>query len=210
MHIMQSRRDFLATLSAAGAASVLGGQEIACRRRAAGDDHDPACPRSRHLRRALVHRRGPAARGRLHRHPATCKRGRRRTAQMIARGEIDFASISRHRGCSPRCGRADHSARGCACRLLRAVRARPDSHRQRLEGQEGRRQCPGLGPGTGYIAIMAAYVGLDPHEDIEWVEGLHADPRRLFPLELFRGESRCLSRVPAGAAGAARPQDRPA
>jgi NitT/TauT family transport system substrate-binding protein len=39
-----------------------------------------------------------------------------------------------------------------------------------------------------YIAIMAANVGLDPHKDIEWVEGSAANPMNLFPLELFAQE----------------------
>ena len=42
-----------------------------------------------------------------------------------------------------------------------------------------------LGSGKPYMAIMAAYVGLDPHKDIEWVEGAALDPSALFPLELF-------------------------
>jgi NitT/TauT family transport system substrate-binding protein len=36
-----------------------------------------------------------------------------------------------------------------------------------------------------YVAIMAASVGLDPHKDIQWVEGSAADPLGLFPLKLF-------------------------
>jgi NitT/TauT family transport system substrate-binding protein len=35
-----------------------------------------------------------------------------------------------------------------------------------------------------YVAIMAAHVGLDPHQDIEWVEG-SANALALFPMELF-------------------------
>ena len=41
MQIIQSRRDFLTTLSAAGAAGVLGTRTFARRRRAAGGDLDP-------------------------------------------------------------------------------------------------------------------------------------------------------------------------
>ena len=70
MQIIQSRRDFLAGLSAAGAAGVLGARRIARRRGAAGDDHDPAAPTTRGICVApVVRRRGPAARGRVHRHP---------------------------------------------------------------------------------------------------------------------------------------------
>jgi NitT/TauT family transport system substrate-binding protein len=36
-----------------------------------------------------------------------------------------------------------------------------------------------------YLTIMAAYVGLDPQKDIEWVEGTPLDPMALFPMELF-------------------------
>jgi NitT/TauT family transport system substrate-binding protein len=36
-----------------------------------------------------------------------------------------------------------------------------------------------------YVAIMAAQVGLDPHKDIEWVEGSPHTPLQLFPIELF-------------------------
>jgi NitT/TauT family transport system substrate-binding protein len=42
--------------------------------------------------------------------------------------------------------------------------------------------------GTGkhiYMAIMAAQVGLDPHKDIEWVEGSPLNPLQSFPMELF-------------------------
>jgi NitT/TauT family transport system substrate-binding protein len=36
-----------------------------------------------------------------------------------------------------------------------------------------------------YVSMMAAHVGLDPHRDIEWVEGSGRDPMALFPMELF-------------------------
>ena len=52
MHIMRSRRDFFATLSAAGAATALNSGTFPRRRGAAGDDRDPAGPRSRHRVRA--------------------------------------------------------------------------------------------------------------------------------------------------------------
>ena len=46
---MQSRRDFLASLSAAGAAGVLGARGSLADEPAAGDDHDPAARRREHL-----------------------------------------------------------------------------------------------------------------------------------------------------------------
>ena len=44
MQIIQSRRDFLAGLSAAGAAASSAHRQIARRRGAAGSDHDPVAP----------------------------------------------------------------------------------------------------------------------------------------------------------------------
>jgi NitT/TauT family transport system substrate-binding protein len=35
------------------------------------------------------------------------------------------------------------------------------------------------------VAIMAAHVGLDPQKDIEWVEGSAGQPMGLFPMDLF-------------------------
>ena len=61
MHIMQSRRDFLATLSAAGAAGVLGGRRVARQRGAAGNDHDPDRQARRNLSGASIP--GPRASG---------------------------------------------------------------------------------------------------------------------------------------------------
>ena len=43
MQLIQNRRDFLASLSAAGAGTALG-PRLARRRGAAGNDHDPATP----------------------------------------------------------------------------------------------------------------------------------------------------------------------
>ena len=84
----------------------------------------------------VVHRRGAAARGRVHRHPL---RSRPRRSTRSHGGEIDFdletaAWVVYQRGCR----RADHGVGGCASRLLRAVRARAHPSHQRPEGQAGR------------------------------------------------------------------------
>ena len=55
-----------------------------------------------------------------------------------------------------------------------------------------------------YVTVMAANIGLDPEEDIEWVS---ANPH-LTHGAVRRGKGRCLSWLPARAAGAARPQGR--
>ena len=52
---------------------------------------------SQHLRRARVHRRGPAARRRASPTSATCRRRQRHYAAVVARGEVDFGSrLRRH------------------------------------------------------------------------------------------------------------------
>ena len=82
MQIVQSRRDFWSAYRLAAAAGVLG------TRRSLADEGPPETTTSgvrripQHLRRARVHRRGPAARGRVHRYPLhsrpPCRRCRTR------------------------------------------------------------------------------------------------------------------------------------
>ena len=102
MQIIQSRRDFLASLSAAGAAGVLGAQRIARRRGAAGNHHDPAAPATPNICLApAVRRRGPAARGRVHRCPLRARhRGPRRAADGRARRDRLRHSRPRQRSSS--------------------------------------------------------------------------------------------------------------
>ncbi len=136
MQIMQSRRDFLASVSAAAAAGVLGA------RRSLADEGPPETTTIRlaldpaHLHCALVYRRRTPACGGVHRCPLSaddidC-------ASAVARGE---ARLQRgHRSMdrfASRCRRADHGIGGRAFRVLRAVRARAHPNRQRLEGQKG-------------------------------------------------------------------------
>ena len=87
MHIIQSRRDFFTTLSATGAASIFG------TRRSLADERPPETTKillgydDEHLRRPSVHCEGPAAGGRVHRHPL---RARPSTSSRFASGEVDF------------------------------------------------------------------------------------------------------------------------
>ena len=104
------------------------------------------------------------------------------------------------------CRRADHGAGGRASRVLRAVRQRADP--QPISDLKGKRvgiQEPGSSapvPGRP----MAAYIGLDPARG----HRLGHDRRSGNAMELFAdGQDRRLPRLPARAAGAARPQDRP-
>ena len=207
MQIMQSRRDFLASLSAAGAAGVLGA------RGSLADEGPPEMTtirlqlRSRHLRRAHVHRRGAAACGRVHRHPLRAAT-HGSSYDAVARGEIDFELETSRHGSSRTWMPASRSRRSPACIPGASSCSRTSRIRthQRPEGQEGRHPAPRARARTLYLAIMAAHVGLDP------AQGHRLD--RPTPVAhghgaVRRGQVDAFLALPARAAGAARPQDRP-
>ena len=201
-----SRRDFLASASLAAAAGVLGA-------RASLADEGPPETTTIRLRvdrrpsasRPLVHRRGAAARGGLHRYPLRARAVRPLADGGVARGEIDFDSdFAAWIVSSPGCRRADHGAGGCASRLLRAVRARAHPNHQRPEGQEGRHHERSARAGTCTSRSWRRMSGSTPSKDIEWV----TPGRRNHRWSCSPREGRCLPRLSARAAGAARPQDR--
>jgi NitT/TauT family transport system substrate-binding protein len=188
MDVMQSRRDFVATLSLAGIAGMLG---------ARGALADEGPPETTMLR--------------LRRDPSICiapwyiaedlLRAEGFTdiryvpvhgpqqAEMIARGELDFAlwdagtvvfrldagvPVTALAGMHPGCFEL------FAHQQIRTI--------SDLKGKKVGIDVLGSGKHR-YVAIMAAQVGLDPHQDIEWVEGSAVDPSALFPMELFiKGE----------------------
>ena len=110
---------------------------------------------------------------------ATCRcRGRRPAAQGGA-ARSTSASPSRRRS-SFTWTPASRSRRWRgALRVLRAVRARARPNHQRPEGQECRHPDPEL-ERAPVLAIMAAHVGLDPHEDIDWVTSPTGNAMELF------------------------------
>ena len=137
MQIIQTRRDFLASASLAGAAGVLGARATARRRGAARNDGDSAGEDLRHLRRAYLHRRGAAARGGLCRHPLCGRAGGRRLGGGDRTGRGGFPVDLR--GAAPHpdgCRRAAHRHRRRARRVLRAVRERHRPPHRRSQGQE--------------------------------------------------------------------------
>jgi NitT/TauT family transport system substrate-binding protein len=185
MHIIQSRRDFLTSLSAAGAASLLSA------RPALADEgppevttirlrRDPSiCVAPWYIAEDLLRAEGfadiryvPAPAGPIQ-------------AQMLVGGELDFVlsdagtivfrldaglPLTALAGAHPGCFEL------FAHEPIRTIRD--------LEGK--RVGIDNLGSGKHrYVAIMAANVGLDPHKDIEWVEGWAGKALGLFPLELF-------------------------
>ena len=203
MQIMQSRRDFLAGLSAAGAASV------SAARGSLADEAPPEVTTIR-LRKSsaiclapAIHRRGPAARRGVHRYPlhaGHCRRTRLHMASWTSRCRPQHGS-----SLELDAGEADHGFGRRASRMLRAVCARAHPRHQRPEGQEGRHP-----PETRLERASAPC----QHRCVCRPRPAHGHrlgeqrDRRLHGA-VRRTESRCVSRLPARAAGAARPQDWP-
>jgi NitT/TauT family transport system substrate-binding protein len=181
---VQSRRDFLARASIAAAAGVLGPRgslaaegppevtTIRLRR-------DPSiCVAPLYIAEDLLRAEGFTD-IRYVAVPGT------EMAQMMARGEIDFGAFFAGQFVF----RLDKGAPittlaglhvGCyelfAHDPIRTIRD--------LKGKKVGIDVVGGGK-YFYVAIMAAQVGLDPLNDIEWVEGYALSPTALFPMELF-------------------------
>jgi NitT/TauT family transport system substrate-binding protein len=185
MQMIQSRRDFLAGLSFAAAAGVLGA------RRSLADEGPPETTTVR-LRRDPSICVAPwyiaedllRAEGFTDLRYVPAKAGAE-TAQMIGRGEIDFvvyvaaSLVVRLNGGLPVTVLAGIHP-GC----FELFAHEPIRTISQLKGKKVGIDVLG-GAKYRYLAIMAASVGLDPHKDIHWVEGSAADPLGLFPLELF-------------------------
>jgi len=185
MGLMQDRREFLASLSAAGAACVLGGRDsladegppevttIRLRR-------DPSiCVAPWYVAEELLRAEGftdvryvPAQEGPPH-------------AQMIARGEIDFSLYF----AASLVYRLDEGSPITALAGVHSGCFELFAHEPIRTISDLRGKKVGISVLNGakhrYVAIMVASVGLDPHKDIEWVEGSADNALGLFPLELF-------------------------
>ena len=202
MHILQSRRDFLTSLSAAGAAGVLGARDRSPtrgrrRRPRSGYPRDPSiCIAPEQIADDLLRAEGfTDVRYVQVSHTRRCRRS----------GEVDFGSETAAWVVSHLDAGQPITALGRdACRLLRAVRARARpqpsatsrasgsaSHSARLERASA--ACGHGGAGRARSAHrhqLGHAVQRRPHGAVR--------PRR----------GRRLSRLSARAAGAARPQDR--
>lgn len=180
MQIIQSRRDFLASVSAAGATSILG------TRRSFADEgppettsirlpHDPSvCVVPAYVADDLLRAEGfteiryvPTIHGIS-------------VGGMAARGEIDFGvifapSIVYHLETSERVTVVAGVHTGCY-ELFANERVR------RVTDLKGRSVgTPALGSGPHvFLAAIAAYVGLDPVNDINWVASMAPSPLELF------------------------------
>jgi NitT/TauT family transport system substrate-binding protein len=184
MQRIQNRRDFLTTLSAAGAASVLGS------RKSLADEPPPETTAVR-LRRdpsicvapwyiaedllraegftdiRYVPTRGPES------------------AQMMARGKLDFGVFAT----TSLPVRLDAGAPIAAIAGMHAgcFELFAHDHIRTISDLKGKKVgIDVLGSAKFiYVSVMVANVGLDPHKDIEWVESSAIDPMALFPTELF-------------------------
>jgi NitT/TauT family transport system substrate-binding protein len=180
MQFIHSRRDFLATLSAAGAASVLGSRaaladegppEVATVRL----PHDPSvCVVPAYVADDLLRAEGfteiqyvPTVHGIS-------------VGGMAARGEIDFGVIF-----APSI--VYHLETGETVTVVAGVHtgcyelfADEGIHRViDLKGKSVGTPALGSGPHV-FLAAIAAYVGLDPTNDINWVASMSPEPLDLF------------------------------
>ena len=170
MQIIQSRRDFLASLSAAGgAAGVLGARGVPRRRGAARNNDNPARETLRHLRRAYLHSRGAAARGGLCRCPLCVAPRGVASAQVTARGEADFLLTFAAPLLIPMdAGEPITVVAGAHVGCFELF-ANDSVHRiADLKGKSVGVQAWGSSQHV-FLASMATYVGLDPGKDINWV-----------------------------------------
>jgi NitT/TauT family transport system substrate-binding protein len=178
MHIMQSRRDFLNTLSAAGAASALGARSVFA------DEGPPEITTIR-----------------IYRDPSICV-----APGQIAEALLRAEGFTEVRYISPSDGDADAVARGAidfelqtAAWVVSQVDAgkpitalagvHPGCYElfvhkpiRTIGDLKGRRVgIPSIG-GSGHLllTIMVAQVGLDPHSDIDWVTTPTGTPMQMF------------------------------
>jgi NitT/TauT family transport system substrate-binding protein len=180
MHVIQSRRDFITTLSAAGAASVLGA------RSPLADEgppetttirlpHDPSvCVVPAYVADDLLR-----AEGFTDIHYVPTVHGIT-VGGMAARGEIDFGvifapSIVYHLDTGERVTVVAGVHTGCYELFANERIHRVTDLKGRSVGTPALRSGPHV-----FLAAIAAYVGLDPVNDIDWVESLSPDPMELF------------------------------
>ena len=177
MRIFQTRRDFLASLSAAGAVSARGA------RSSLADQGPPETTTIRIRVRMRRHNGGwvakpliaPADRrtapcGGLHRHPL-CADVRRLTVPHTVRARRDRRRPAVRPGAvrlEPGCRRPDHGVRGCPSGCFKLFAHEPIRAFGGLKGKQVGCTSARLGAHM-YVAIMAAQVGLDPQQDIDWM-----------------------------------------
>jgi NitT/TauT family transport system substrate-binding protein len=185
MQLVESRRDFLASASLVATAGVLGARgsfadegppettTVRLRR-------DPSiCVAPQYIAEDLLRAEGftdiryvPAQSGPIQ-------------AQMLTRGELDFTLPSAQTVVSLLdAGVPITALAGVHAGCFELFAHEPVHTISDLKGKKVGIDVLGSGKHR-YVAVMAAQVGLDPHKDIEWVEGAGINPMGLFPMELF-------------------------
>ena len=218
MQIIQSRRDLLASLSAAGAADLLGeaarsddGPPETTTIRIRVEDAPPlvvsgVAENALCIAPTLITEDLLRAEGFTDIRYVLIKNGPP-YAEAFAGGEVDF-------GLRFAPGAVRYLDEGVPITVLagvhpgcfelfvhEAIRAISDLKGKKVGYNEGRGTAEQL-----YVSIMAAHVGLDPEKDIE----LGYDGRRCQPdRSVHSGQDRCVPGVRAGIPRIARPQDRP-
>ena len=184
MQIVQTRRDFLASLSAASTASIVGA------RRSLADEGPPEVTTLRLRRDAgmcvapwYVGEELLRAEGFTDIRYVPVRAGLQQR-QMIGRGEIDFTLLFAGTFLVYLdSGVPITAVAGLHVGCFELFAHEPIRTISDLKGKKVGIEALGAGKHI-YLSIMAASVGLDPHRDIEWVEG-SVDPLALFPMELF-------------------------
>jgi NitT/TauT family transport system substrate-binding protein len=169
MHLMQSRRDFLAALSAASAARVLGA------RASLADEGPPEVTTIRIAKTLGICSAPQYIADDLLRAEGFTEITYVRTAggltvpEMVGRGEVDFAStfaatVVYHLDAGVPVTVLSGLHSGCFELFAHGpIQSIGDLKRKRV-GIQSLSSSAHL-----YMAIMAAQVGLDPHEDLEWI-----------------------------------------
>ena len=200
MQIMQSRRDFLTTPVRGRRRGLPWREAIARRRGAAGDDHDPASRSPNICVAPVVHRRGSAARGRLHRYPL--RSGHPAGSTHVARGEIDFDLETAAWVVSQLdAGEPVTALAGVHPGCYELFAHEPIRSHQRPEGQEGRHRKSSARAGT---CSWRSWRPRSGSTRTRTSTGSRARPAT--PWSCSPRAGRCFPRLPARAAGAARPQ----
>jgi NitT/TauT family transport system substrate-binding protein len=180
MHVMQSRRDFLTTLSAAGAAGVLG------RRPLLADEGPPEvttirlgklaslCLAPQYAAEELLRAEGFADI-----HYVTAGPGIS-ASEKIARGEVDFSlNFAAPLVIPMAAGEPITVVAGVHIGCFELFAHEPIRRITDLKGRSVGVPTLGSGPHV-FVSSMLAYVGLDPQRDVRWVTTGKVRPKELF------------------------------
>src|SRR5262245_46012763 len=169
MQMTQSRRDFLASLSAAGAATALGGQGTLA-------EEGPLETTTLRLQRGASICLAPGQIGEELRRADGSTEIRYVDVETVARGEIDFAFQTAAWVVSQRdIGEPVTALAGVHSGCYELFAHEPIRAISDLKGKKVGIPAQRGSSGHLLLASIAAYVGLDPHTDIDWVSNATGD-----------------------------------